>query len=382
MTIFNFRQKLNLIKNTVLKKPVYVQYYITARCNLACEQCNIIYADAKHEEMSLQQINLMADNMKKIGVSIVLLIGGEPFVRKDIHEIVRIFKKRNIHVRLQTNGLASEEQLKKCIHEGANDISVSLDTLNSTVQDSINGGFKNSWEKAIKTIIKINNIFPKKSTLFFNSVIMPKNFNDIENVIKFAHEIGWGISLVPIHTSSPADPMPYRTLDYSNKLSFSNTPASEIRKLISKLLLLKKKYGLYDSIEYINDIENFIQKKPIKWRRKNNNVCDSPDLYFAIAPSGIMKVCCDKEMANDYYVYDKNFPKLFENGKIKNEAYIIAKNCEGCLYGSYPEITLVARFLSSFIDKLVYFNFKNFKRRTLNEKRVKEIIKNILNEQN
>ena len=89
MSIFSIKQKFNLAKNAITKSaPVYVQFYITSRCNLACEQCNIIYADAKHQEMNIAQINKLAENLKKIGVTVVLLIGGEPFVRKDIHQIV------------------------------------------------------------------------------------------------------------------------------------------------------------------------------------------------------------------------------------------------------------------------------------------------------
>jgi len=99
MSIFNLKQKINLAKNVITKSaPLYVQFYITARCNLACEQCNIIYADAKHQEMNIEQINQVAENLKKIGVCIVLLIGGEPFVRKDISESVKAFTSRNIHV--------------------------------------------------------------------------------------------------------------------------------------------------------------------------------------------------------------------------------------------------------------------------------------------
>ena len=30
-------------------------------------------------------------------------------------------------------------------------------------------------------------------------------------------------------------------------------------------------------------------EKPVKWREKNNNVCDSPNLYFAIGISGAIQ---------------------------------------------------------------------------------------------
>ena len=168
MSIFNLKQKINLAKNAMVKRPIYVQFYITSRCNLACEQCSIIYADAKHQEMNIDQINKVAENLKKIGVLIVLLIGGEPFVRKDISEIVKAFTSRGIHVRLQTNGVASEKQLEDCVRFGAKDISISLDSLDPTVQDKINGGFNKSWEKAINTISKVTQIFPEQSTAFFN----------------------------------------------------------------------------------------------------------------------------------------------------------------------------------------------------------------------
>src|ERR1700689_192082 len=81
MDYFSLDQKIALARSLVTKtSPAYVQFYITARCNLACEQCNIIYADANAQEMNIDQIRMMAQNMADIGVCIVLLIGGEPFV--------------------------------------------------------------------------------------------------------------------------------------------------------------------------------------------------------------------------------------------------------------------------------------------------------------
>ena len=72
---FNTTQKIRLARSLFTKtSPAYIQFYITARCNLACEQCNIIYADADSQEMSIDQIRAMAKNMAEIGVCIVLLI--------------------------------------------------------------------------------------------------------------------------------------------------------------------------------------------------------------------------------------------------------------------------------------------------------------------
>lgn len=382
MTYFNLEQKFNFAKSFVFKKsPLYVQFYITARCNLACEQCNIIYSDAKHHEMNIDQINNVAKNLKKIGVNIVLLIGGEPFIRKDIHEIVKAFTSRNIHVRMQTNGIATEKQLQECVDAGGKDISISLDTLEPKLQDEINGGFNKSWSRAINTISKVSQIFPENSTAFFNSVIMPKNLNDIVKVIKFATRIGWGVSLVPVHVSTPDIPMGYRTLDYEKNVTFEKNQTFEIENLVKKLKEVKKEFNLYDSNEYLDDIKNFLLKKPVKWREKNNNTCDSPNLYFAISPSGTLKTCCDYEATKNIYLYEDNFPDLYFSGKIQEIVYPITKICGGCMYGSYPEITITARYMKSFFERVKYFNIKPPKIKKLKNEELQEIANEILNEQ-
>ena len=384
MSIFNLGQKINLAKNFITKNsPLYVQFYITPRCNLACEQCNIIYSDAKHNEIEIDKINKIANNLSKIGVSIVLLIGGEPFVRKDIDQIVRAFTKKNIHVRLQTNGIATEAQLESCVKAGGRDISISLDTLEGSKQDEINGGFLNSWNRAINTISLVNKVFPDNSTAFFNSVIMPKNLNAIPKVIKFATKIGWGVSLVPVHVSSKKNPMAYRTIDDDNQVTFGDTnkQKEEIVNFIELLKSMKEKYNLYDSVEYIEDIENFLLKKPLQWRKKNDNVCDSPSLYFAISPSGSLKTCCDFEALSDNYVYDDNFPDKYFSGEIHKSVLPITRDCEGCMYGSYPEITIISRYFKSFFEKVKYFNYKTPKLQRYSFQDLNDLAKEILNEQ-
>ena len=383
MSIFNLSQQYNFAKSFIFKKsPLYVQYYITARCNLACEQCNIIYSDAKHQEMNIDQIDKVAENLKKIGVNIVLLIGGEPFVRKDIDKIVKAFTSRNIHVRMQTNGIATEKQLTACVNSGGKDISISLDSLEPDLQDEINGGFKKSWTRAINTIANVSNIFPENSTAFFNSVIMPKNLDHIIKVIKFATKIGWGVSLVPVHVSTPEHPMGYRTLDYDKNVTFDKSDHENIKKLIIDLKNIKKNYNLYDSDEYLDDVEKFLLNKPVEWRKRNNDVCDSPNLYFAISPSGTLKTCCDFEATKDVFIYDKNFPELYFSGKIQEIVYPITKNCSGCMYGSYPEISITARYFKTFVERIKYFNFQPPKIKKLTSSQLQEIALNILNEQN
>tara|TARA_Y100000590_G_scaffold448044_1_gene584130 strand:+ start:851 stop:2008 length:1158 start_codon:yes stop_codon:yes gene_type:complete len=346
---------LKLARSLVTKnRPAYVQFYITARCNLRCEQCNIIYANADQTEATTDECGFIAQNLDKIGTSVVLLTGGEPFARKDLHIITKQLIENNIHPRIQTNGFASYERLKQIQDVGANDISISLDSLNPNLQDEINGNMKNSWLRAIKTITNVNEIFPKNSFCVFGCVLSPKNINQVIPLIEFATEIGWWVSLVPAHVSKSNHPRGFRT--YDKKLIFNSEDLKKTRELLDKVKSMKKEgYNLYDSDEYIEDIFRFISKDKIKWREKNSNVCDSPNLYFAILPSGAVAPCCDYRLSNTYYVQDENFPEMYFSNKFRSETYDVVKDCNGCMYGSYPEISISARYPKPLIDRTKLF---------------------------
>jgi len=379
---FSLSQKLNLAKGLIFKNnPLYVQFYITARCNLVCEQCNIIYADSAQREMDIKQINNVAENLAEIGLGMVLLIGGEPFIRKDIAEIVKAFTERGIHVRMQTNGLASRDKLEKCIKYGGHDISVSLDSLNEDTQNEINGNFKKSWSKAIETIALINEIFPENGTAFFNNVLMPKSIADTEKIIKFGTKIGWGTSIVPCHITKNSHPRGFSSFDEKQKVTFEKDEYSRVKKTIENIKVLRNQgETVYDSDEYLDDMYRYITKEKLKWRERNNDICDSPNLYFAISPNGNLKTCCDFETLNKYPVYSKNFVNDFRNGTIAHEVYKTTSSCSGCLYGSYPEITITARYLLPLLKRMIYFNVKPPKLKKFSANEMKEIAREIDNE--
>lgn len=358
MSFFTPKQKLKLARSLFTKtSPAYVQYYITARCNLACEQCNIIYAQADAEEMNIEQIRAMAKNLSDIGVCIVLLIGGEPFVRKDLHEIAKAFTDHDIHVRLQTNGLATPKRIQQCVDAGAHDISISLDSLEGTRQEQINGGYTKSWHRAIETMANVNEIFPDNGTAFFGTVLMPRNLYHIKDVLEFGQAIGWGVSLVPAHVASANEPKGFRTFDDSGVCTFPKDSYPQVREVIDELKSLKRGgLPLYDSEEYLDDIYRFIAGEPLEWRSRNGGVCDSPNLYFAIEPNGKIQPCCDYKMDDGYPIYDKDFPELYRSGEIHEKIYGFTQNCSGCLYGSYPEITISARYFRHMMRRLAYFD--------------------------
>lgn len=353
---FSFQTKTTLLKSALLQNaPIYVQFYITARCNLTCIQCNIRYANADMRECTLDEIKRIAENFAKMKVAMVLLTGGEPYTRQDLPEIIREFSSRGVHVRMQTNGLATEEAIHKSIEYGGNDISISLDSLHQKTQDSINGGFNQSWNRALKTIATYTKYLPKKGSFAsFGCVMQRSNLDDIEHVIRFGTRIGWFTSLVPIHVSDQFHPLGFRT--YDKTLRFKKEEFIHTDRVIERVRQMRnEKYLLYDSDQYLDDIKRFIRNEPTTWRSKNNNVCDSPNLYFAILPNGTFAPCCDWRLPRSVPVYEDSFPQTYFDHMFRKEVTAITSKCGGCMYGSYPEMTISMRFNKAKLQRIGNF---------------------------
>ena len=105
----------------------------------------------------------------------------------------------------------------------------------------------------------------------------------------------------------------------------------------------KKREGLslFDSDDYLESIYHFITTGHPSWRYKN--VCDSPNLYFAVLPDASFAPCCDHRFSEKIYVYDDDFPKIYKSKEFRRKVRAITKKCPGCNFGSYPEMTLSAR---------------------------------------
>lgn len=355
--IFPFRSFFNLARAALFHTPpAYVQFYITARCNLACRQCNICAANADLTECSLDQIKRIADNLAKAGTGMVLLTGGEPFMRADLPEIVRAFQSRGIHVRMQTNGLADEEAIRRVIEAGGNDISISLDTLVPETQEAINGGVPGSWHRAIKAISLFTQYLPAKNSFAsLGCVLQRANFRDIEDVIRFGTRIGWFTSLVPVHTTGQHNPRGFCAFDRS--LMLTSEQRGEIDTLIDRVKAMQKEgFLVFHSNRYYDNFKAFVHGQPLTWRDGNSGVCDSPNLYFAILPNGEMAPCCDWRLDSTHlFAYADDFCRRMNDPEIQTDIHVITAACPGCLYGSFPEITISMRHLDDKIRKTIHF---------------------------
>ena len=125
--------------------------FVTNDCNLRCTHCYVSSGDyVPPREMNLQEIKGVIDQARDLGVSRFLVTGGEPFMVRDIYEIIRYISAENDLV-LLTNGMffndSNVAKLRDSIGRGNISFQVSLDGPTAELHNAIRG--KHAFEKAI-----------------------------------------------------------------------------------------------------------------------------------------------------------------------------------------------------------------------------------------
>jgi GTP 3',8-cyclase len=107
---------------------------VTDRCNLRCAYCmpELDYAWLPREDiLHFEEIGFLVDVFAGMGVDRVRLTGGEPLVRRDLPELVRILAAKPMlrDIAMTSNGVLLAESAAALRDAGLHRVTVSLDTL-------------------------------------------------------------------------------------------------------------------------------------------------------------------------------------------------------------------------------------------------------------
>jgi len=187
--------------------PVYMVYFITDACNAKCKHC--LLADGAHpgwetpsmqfrsQELTLEELDRITASMGK-SLMFLLPTGGEPFLRKDIGEIVKIFYKNTgvRNVGIPTNGSTTSRTLKivedvlKSCPELDFGIDVSLDGVGA-LHDEIRV-FPGLFERSVQTYKELKKLakhYPKLNVNVETTVSAHNDRHLLENYAWFRTEL-------------------------------------------------------------------------------------------------------------------------------------------------------------------------------------------------
>jgi len=124
-----------MLKDSFGRKFPYIRLSITDVCNFKCGYClpNGYKIDKSDNRkfLHINEIKRLAKALSELGVCKIRLTGGEPTVRKDFFDIVKILKNESgiKRVVITTNGYHLDQKAKSLFDSGLNGINISIDSL-------------------------------------------------------------------------------------------------------------------------------------------------------------------------------------------------------------------------------------------------------------
>ena len=172
---------MNILKDSFGRKFPYIRLSISDVCNFKCGYClpdgyKIDKSDNR-SFLNIEEIGRLAKALSELGVSKIRLTGGEPTVRKDFFEIVKIIKKNSGIKKtvITTNGYRLDKIADNIKNSGLDGINISIDSLNADTFKKITGHDRlGEILKGIKNLQKLN-----FKNIKINAVLL-KGVNDTE----------------------------------------------------------------------------------------------------------------------------------------------------------------------------------------------------------
>ncbi|MBT3194119.1 MAG: radical SAM protein [Verrucomicrobia bacterium] len=330
-------------------RPLYVHYGVTHRCNMQCRMCVVWKEGNAAEELAPAAIRPMADGLVEAGVRMVTLGGGEPFVRRDLPDVVAAFHERGSEVRILTNGIGpSDEQIDAVIAAGARHVSISLDSLDPAKEQDIYGG-KDVWNDIVDTMRRFRQrLQTPPSVPIMNVCVSRLNLDELAPLVAFAADEGFCCSFVPISLSpSEAESDGFAAAD--SELAVRPQDHAKLDDAYAQLLKLKRQGApIANTRRFLRDSREFLRSGRYGW------CCDAGTLYFSISPQGGISICHHFPPVAQHDTPD--LARHLTSKAVRQSAVSTRKQCAGCMRPCWAELTHAVHDLGSSVDafRLIY----------------------------
>ena len=183
---------MNILKDSFGRKFTYIRLSISDVCNFKCGYClpdgyKIDKSDNR-TFINIEEIGRLARALSELGVSKIRLTGGEPTVRKDFFEIIKIIKENSGIKKtvITTNGYRLDKIANAIKNSGLDGINISIDSLNAATFKKITGHDRlEEILRGIKNLQKLNFKNIKINAVLLKGVNdSEKDFNDWAEFVK------------------------------------------------------------------------------------------------------------------------------------------------------------------------------------------------------
>jgi MoaA/NifB/PqqE/SkfB family radical SAM enzyme len=340
--------------------------FVTGRCNARCQHCFYWQNLGRdHEGLEINQLAQIASSMPSFRT--LLLSGGEPTLRKDLPQLIRIFvtfnRIRNISI--PTNGLLPQE-LTLLAEEIASispkllvSFNVSIDGF-ADIHDWVRG-VPGAYDLAMESLSRLREVANKHTNLrvWVNTVIMTVNRSQILDLANhiLASELADGHFFEIIRGGPP-------------NASLKAISPETLKALYKRLLPIQATYllreakrqrgSIFGILRYILDMSNLINRYYHQWKVYAGKgtwsfPCLAGQNIGVIDYSGKLRICELREQGVDLKDFGFNFREAWNSEVVRHESKIARSHLCDCTHTCFIGVSMRRNFYARFFQSAFLF---------------------------
>ena len=262
---------------------------ITSRCNLRCTMCDY-WKTVDEQALSTEAWKRVLGELVAVGCRKIHVSGGEPFLRRDLLEILAHGAALGLKVNLTTNGtLVTREAARKLVEARVNGVSISLDGPNASVHDAIRG-IEGSFKRSLRTLRRLRRLSASRAKplrLRINVVLMRDNYRRAAEMVELGGRLGVDdVVLMPVDETEG-----HRRLSGAQIARYN----AEIAPAVAEQ---RRRFGMAERTDRVHPFGT--SEADAKYAKRGlysrgyfeQNLCFAPWLHTFIAWDGHVYLCC------------------------------------------------------------------------------------------
>lgn len=329
-------------------RPLIVQWMATYECNLNCGHCGSAAGVSREDELSTSETLRIIDELHKLGCKYLHISGGEPFVRKDLFEIIRYARKKNIEVGVVTNGSLFGKFYNKLKKVKLYAVSISIDGYRKMHDKK--RGMNGLYKQCLQSILLCNHL--RIPIIQVATVLDDENVSDLDKITMEIFKYG-------------ATKHRIQLLIPEGRAKGKDVSAITIKKAFMNILRMRERgYNVFigDSFGFVGNLERKL--------RSYIFFCGCGWSTFTIMPNGDIMGCpaFDYLYLKEGNVREKKLKDIWWHGFKKFREFNFNKlpdKCRECLYleicrgGCWTQRINGGRFCNLDLIKEIYNSIKS-----------------------
>ena len=230
--------------------PIYMEVSPAGACNHRCTFCALDFMEYRKRYLDASVFKERLSEMARLGLKSIMYAGeGEPFLHKQMAEIVRHTKAAGIDVALTTNGVLFRKRLAQEILGDTEWIKVSINAGTSDTYAEIHGTKPSDFDKVIDNMadaVKIRQDKGYECTLGMQMLLLPENQHEALLLAETAKNTGMDYLIIkPYSQHLMSKTEKYKNITYSD-YSHLSEELSKFNSQDFNVIFRMKSYGLQE----------------------------------------------------------------------------------------------------------------------------------------